>query len=85
MKEKTVERQEYSYWFVLSLFYVLLSYRSKAKICEVMHRGDGGYYLCPRCRTSLDRDFQCYCDLCGQHLDWAGYRKAKVIFPGTKH
>lgn len=29
-----------------------------------------GYYICPRCRTPLERNYQKYCDRCGQHLRW---------------
>ena len=85
MKEEVIEKQEIYSLFLLRLFCLLLGFRVKAQICEVMQRSDGAYYLCPRCRKSLDRDFQSYCDRCGQRLDWAGYRKARVIFPGIKH
>lgn len=84
MKEEVIEKQEYSSRFALSLCYILLSYRAKLQVREVMQRSNGAYYLCPRCRISLDRDFQSFCDRCGQHLDWAGYRKARLIFPDTK-
>lgn len=42
---------------------------------------DGAYYLCPGCAVTLDREFQNYCDRCGQKLDWSGYRKARLIYP----
>lgn len=25
---------------------------------------------CPRCSIGIDRDYQSYCDRCGQALDW---------------
>ena len=84
VKETVIERQEYSSRFALSLCYILLGYRAKLQIREAIYLRDGAYYLCPRCRISLDRDFQVYCDRCGQHLDWTGYRKARVIFSGMK-
>ena len=28
------------------------------------------YPICPRCNSSLDREYQNYCDRCGQALDW---------------
>ena len=37
------------------------------------------FYVCPRCKISLERDFQSYCDRCGQRLDWKDYKKAKII------
>ena len=38
---------------------------------QVQDRCSTGY-LCPRCRIPLDRDYQSYCDRCGQHLNWNG-------------
>ena len=43
--------------------------------------GKTGYYLCPRCEASLERDFVSYCDRCGQALDWKHYKKAISVFP----
>lgn len=42
--------------------------------------GETGYYVCPRCEVSLERDFVSYCDRCGQALDWKQYKKATRIF-----
>ena len=28
------------------------------------------YAKCPRCLAPVDRDFQAYCDRCGQALNW---------------
>lgn len=35
--------------------------------------------MCPACRTTLERDYQAYCDRCGQKLSWKNYSKAKII------
>lgn len=43
-----------------------------------MFRRDGLYAVCPRCRCSLERDYQSYCDRCGQALDWRSYDHALV-------
>lgn len=43
------------------------------------------YYICPRCKISLERDFTSYCSRCGQRLDWTGYKKAKVVDNSTLH
>lgn len=63
----------------------LAAYRLGMRVREMMHLAGGGYYLCPRCRVTLDRDFQSYCDRCGQHLDWTDYRKAKTVFENIKN
>jgi len=37
------------------------------------------FAVCPQCQSSLERDFQSYCDRCGQKLDWKLYpHKVKV-------
>ena len=81
-----VERQAVSFKpeLFLNIIFMLSSYRIGMRINEVMQLSDGGYYLCPRCRVTLERDFQTYCDRCGQRLDWANFRKATVIYPGDK-
>lgn len=63
-----------------------VSYRVEMRISKVM-RFPGGYgaYVCPRCSVTLDKDFQAFCDRCGQKLNWNGCRKAAVIFPGKSN
>ena len=42
--------------------------------------GSGGLFpLCPRCGSAMEREYQGYCDRCGQRLDWRGLPKARVI------
>ena len=64
------------------LFALELSFRepmpvTQARLLEV----DGAYPVCPRCRISMEREYQSFCDRCGQRLDWKGYKKAQVIYP----
>lgn len=35
--------------------------------------------ICPRCQTTMEREYQSYCDRCGQALDWRGFAKATII------
>ena len=44
--------------------------------------GETGFYVCPRCDISLDREFMAYCNNCGQKLDWRNYEQAIAIYPG---
>lgn len=39
------------------------------------------YPLCPRCGVSTDRDYQRFCDNCGQRLKW-NYSKMKPVVVG---
>ena len=41
--------------------------------------GPTTYPVCPRCESTLERDYQQYCDRCGQALDWEGSRHALVL------
>ena len=43
--------------------------------------GLGCYPVCPHCKLTLDREYQHFCDRCGQELDWKDYSKAIIIFP----
>ena len=64
------------------------SYRMGMIVNEVMvfdtWFGKAGYYVCPRCKITMDREFISFCDRCGQKLDWKYYKKAKVIYQGGK-
>lgn len=37
------------------------------------------YPICPACRITLDREYQSYCDRCGQCLNWNRFEKAVII------
>ena len=80
-KEQDIQATDYS-----ALFWFLLSYQTPMKLREkVLYRSqfekNSYYYVynCPRCEIPIDREFQKYCDRCGQKLDWIGKNKAKLI------
>ena len=67
----------------------LLSFRMPMSISELMEFPSGWgtttYYVCPRCGITMEREYQSFCDRCGQHLDWRGCRHVKVVkAPDTK-
>ena len=37
------------------------------------------YPICPACRITLEREYQSYCDRCGQCLNWNQFDKAMII------
>lgn len=48
------------------------SYRIPRRITDIcLYCNGDAYAQCPRCRIPLDRDYQPYCDRCGQALDWS--------------
>ena len=44
--------------------------------------GRGDYPVCPRCGITLEREYQAFCDRCGQCLNWKEFSKAVVISSG---
>lgn len=72
----------------LELLLGQFSYRIAMRVREVMvyqseQTGDIGYYVCPRCHITLEREFVSFCDRCGQNLDWEDYENATILYPGT--
>ena len=63
-----------------------LTYRRPMRVRELMVFSCGdrtdSYYLCPRCRITMEREFMKYCDRCGQCLDWSRHDWAKIVRPG---
>ena len=52
---------------------------SEKVVLQTYNSQYSSFYICPRCKISLERDFQSYCDRCGQRLDWKDYKKAQII------
>lgn len=42
-------------------------------------KGHSVYAVCPRCEITIEREYQSFCDRCGQRLDWNSYGNAKII------
>lgn len=46
-------------------------FRKSMLIKTFRHYRDGSEYPnCPRCGTAIERDYQKFCDNCGQRLKW---------------
>jgi len=59
-----------------------LSFRIPMEVTQVrLFPSDGAYPVCPQCGISLEREYQRFCDRCGQRLNWKSYGKASVIYP----
>ena len=55
------------------------SYRIPMTVCETMVLGTYSFAVCPRCKVTLEREYQSYCDRCGQALKWNRYKYVKVV------
>lgn len=60
-----------------------LAYRVAMRVTAVRlfrsAAGESAYPACPRCGVTLEREYQAFCDRCGQRLDWEGFQDAAVI------
>ena len=42
------------------------------------------YPVCPQCGITFEREYQSYCDRCGQSLSWRDFSKAVLVMPNRK-
>ena len=49
--------------------------------CMVISGSLTGFPVCPQCGSTLEREYQNFCDRCGQKLGWKDYHKATIILP----
>ena len=55
------------------------SYRIPMRVTQLRQYTDASYYICPRCGTTMEREFMAYCDRCGQCLNWKCCKQVKVV------
>lgn len=73
LKEKTARLRNH---LMLEVF----RYRMPLPVREVLQFSSGNCYpICPRCDMTIDREYMCFCDRCGQKLSWAQFDHADVI------
>ena len=62
-----------------------LSFRAPMKVMQIrcFRCTHGRTYaaVCPRCKVTLEREYQSFCDRCGQCLNWKEFFRAKVTLP----
>lgn len=60
-----------------------IAYRIPMEVSTIRVLGHGtgavGYPVCPKCKRTLDREYQLFCDRCGQALNWKHFGRAAVI------
>lgn len=60
------------------------NYRTPLRVIMIRKVSQFYYPVCPRCDVSLEREYQAYCDRCGQALSWKGFRNAELENEDTK-
>ena len=57
-----------------------LRFRQPMPVRELArYRSGGTFPICPQCGSSMEREYQNYCDRCGQRLGWRQLGRAKVV------
>lgn len=64
-----------------SAFFSAVSYRIPLPVSDILLFPDkNSYPICPRCDSTLDREYMHFCDRCGQRLAWNFFHFATVIY-----
>ena len=59
------------------------TYRWPMRVTEVcVYKWGAAYPKCPRCKTTFEREYQRFCDRCGQRFDWSKFENAKEVYIG---
>lgn len=59
------------------------TFRMPKRVTKVrIYRDRNMFAVCPRCSTSMEYEYQLYCNCCGQCLDWSKYDEAEEEFIG---
>ena len=57
-----------------------ISFRTPLPVNKILlFKNNYSFPICPRCNITLDREYQSFCDRCGQRLDWRKFSKAEII------
>lgn len=57
-----------------------LRFRTRMQVTEkVLYMSGEAFPICPRCGVSVERDYQEFCDRCGQRLGWERFSSASVV------
>lgn len=63
-----------------------LSFRIPMPVTQIQYyysgfKGFTTYPICPKCGITLEREYQSYCDRCGQALGWKSFSEATILQP----
>lgn len=57
-----------------------VQYRIPLPVVEVLLFDNGNSFpICPRCDCTIEREYMCFCDRCGQRLAWAMFDFARTV------
>ena len=66
-----------------------VAYRTPMRVKAVrafytLYGGLTTYPVCPRCRKTMEREYQAYCENCGQALGWKDFHKGVILLPDRR-
>lgn len=58
-----------------------ISYRVALPVTKMVRYPTHGhcFSICPRCKSSMEREYMSFCDRCGQKLNWDLIEYAEII------
>lgn len=57
-----------------------LQFRQALPVTEAaLYRSGDTFPICSRCSSPMEREYQRFCDRCGQRLGWKEYSRALII------
>lgn len=55
-------------------------YRLPMRVNRILvYESGAAYPVCPQCERTLDREYQSFCDRCGQRLSWEKLKCASIV------
>lgn len=62
-----------------------ITYRIPMEVTQILKRLNGDCYpVCPRCKMTMEREYMCFCDRCGQKLGWSKLKDAVFVYSGYR-
>lgn len=71
--------------FIHAVYDIIIapSYRIPKTVKKICVYPDNCFFgVCPRCNNSIDREYQTFCNCCGQRLDWSKLDEAEAEWIG---
>ncbi|MBD5152393.1 MAG: hypothetical protein HDT16_07960 [Oscillibacter sp.] len=57
-----------------------LRFRQPMPVRELaQYRSGEQFPICPQCGSAIEREYQNFCDRCGQMLGWKQFHRARVV------
>ena len=62
---------------------LLIEHRAEVQVVRIYGYGNTAWAICPNCDNAVERDYQMYCEQCGQLLAWNKFSQGRVVVQRT--